>query len=68
MSKRYTLTRIGDPTADVVCPHGHAVDHINRRDYSVTADQDPAQVTAADLVEWLADNAEVLADFCMGHA
>lgn len=58
----------GNPRGDIFCPHWHAVDMINKRDYSLNESEDTAKVTRADLVQWLADNRSHLVDFCYGHA
>ena len=61
------LDRYGDPTADVICPHGHAVEHISRWDYSRSPAQQTYRLTEADLDHWLAENQPWLADYCAGH-
>lgn len=63
----YRLDVTGEPTADVICPHGKAIDQINHRNYALNYHDDPAVVTAADLDTWLAENRDNLEDYCMGH-
>lgn len=63
----YRLDRVGHPTADVICPHGHAIEHLNRRDYALDAAEDPAAVTLLDLADWLDEQADVLPEYCRGH-
>lgn len=61
------LDRLGDPTADVICPHGVAVDFINNWDYSLNADEQTYHITEADLDQWLTENQPWLGDHCAGH-
>lgn len=61
------LDRLGDPTADIVCPHGVAVEHLNCRDYSLNAGEQTYRITEAGLAEWLAENEPWLGDYCAGH-
>lgn len=63
----WTLDRVGVPTADIMCPHGHAVDMLNHYDYALNRDQQSYMVGRGDLVAWLQDNAANLAEYCAGH-
>lgn len=61
------LDRYGNPTADVICPHGHPVDVINNWDYTLNPSQQVYRITETDLTEWLAENQPWLSEFCGGH-
>lgn len=61
------LDRTGDPTADVMCPHGYAVEHLNHYDYSLSPSEQTYQVGADDLDEWLADSEAWRHNYCFGH-
>ena len=65
--RNYRITT-GGPMADVICPHGFAIDIINRYDYALGADMQTARIGTADLEEWLGDNARHLWEYCQfGH-
>ena len=61
------LDRYGDPTADVICPHGHQVDFINHWDYSLNPAQQTYRITEADLYQWLAESQPWLSEHCAWH-
>ena len=50
--------QIGAPSGDVYCPHNHPVDIINKWDYAVRFDEQTEQVTRADLIDWVKENAD----------
>lgn len=63
----WKLDSTGDVGADITCPHGHAVEYLNKRDFEYTREEDPNKVTRKDLTRWLKDHREELPEYCMGH-
>lgn len=49
----WRLDELGGPTADVICPHGFAVDRLNRYDYALNRDQQTGRVSLDDLADWI---------------
>ncbi len=65
----WRLSHVGCSTADIICPHGQAVDLLNMHDYTLKGN-DPSQhrITHEDLREWLRENAQWLHEHCANHA
>lgn len=76
MSKKsfrgWSLDRLGDPQAEVICPHGNEVDLINKYDYGKNRDEQEEQVSLEDLKDWVRHNSDVFWDnycrySCLGY-
>jgi len=63
----WKLDELGYSQADVICPHGKAVEVINLRDYSLPDSAQQPEVTLWDLVEYLATSTKDLAEHCRSH-
>lgn len=64
----WKLDRVGDPTADVICPHGRPVDFINLLDYDFAYDDPKQQRTNQNTItKWLIEHKDNLIDLCLGH-
>lgn len=59
---------IGEPTGDIYCPHGHAVEIVNRRNYALNYVDDSARVTREMLKAWLNRHRYELRQYCLAHA